>query len=37
MGRHGLDFFGSREEQVANTCKCGNERLGTIKCVEFLE
>jgi hypothetical protein len=25
------------KEQVADTCKCGNERSGSIKCGEFLD
>jgi hypothetical protein len=33
---YGLDQTGSGQGQVAGTCKCGNETLGSIKCVEFL-
>jgi len=36
-GGHGLDRSGSRQGQVAGTCKCGNEPSGTIKCGEFLD
>jgi len=34
-GGHGLDQCGSGEGQVAGTCKCGNESLGSIKSGEF--
>jgi len=30
-GGHGLDRAGSRQVQVAGTCKCGNEPSGFIK------
>ena len=33
----GLDRAGSGWGQVADTCKCGNEPLGSIKCREFLD
>ena len=36
-GGHGLDSSGSGEGQMATTCKCSNEPLGSIKCREFLE
>jgi len=28
---------GSGQGQVASTCECGNEPLGSIKCGEFLD
>ena len=31
MWGHGLDRAGSRWGQVADTCDCGNELLGSIK------
>ena len=34
---HGLDRAGSGYEQVTGTCKCCNERSGSIKCGEFLD
>ena len=34
---HGLDRADSRYGQVAGTCECGNEPLGSIKCGEFLD
>ena len=34
---HGLDLPGSGQGQVADTCKCGNEPTGSIKCGEFLD
>jgi hypothetical protein len=37
MGDHGLDWSGLEEEQVAGSCKSGNERSGSIKCGEFLD
>ena len=37
MCGHGVDRSGSRHGQVAGTCECGNEHLGSIKCREFLE
>ena len=29
---HGLDCFASGQGEVAGTCKCHNEPLGSIKC-----
>ena len=37
MGVHGLDLSGLGEGQVADSCKCGNEPSGSIKCREFLD
>ena len=37
MWGYGLDRAGSGEGQVAGTCECGNELLGSIKCGEFLD
>jgi len=34
---HGLDRSGSRYGQIVNTCECGNEPSGSIKCGEFLD
>jgi hypothetical protein len=34
---HGLNRYGSGELQVVETCECGNEPSGSIKCREFLE
>jgi hypothetical protein len=34
-GGHGLDLSGSGHGQIAGSCKCGNEHLGSIKCREF--
>jgi hypothetical protein len=34
-GGHGLDRSGSGQIQVAASCKCDNEPLGSIKCEEF--
>ena len=34
---HGLYGAGSGKEQVAGTCECGNEPLGSINCGEFLD
>jgi len=31
-GGHELDRSGSEYGQVAGTCECGNEPLGSIKC-----
>jgi len=36
-GGHGLDQCGSGEGQVADTCECGNEPSGYIKCGEFFD
>ena len=35
MWRYGLDRAGSRQGQLADTCDCGNEPSGSIKCGEF--
>jgi len=37
MWGHVLDRAGSGRGQVAVTCECGNELLGSIKCGEFLD
>ena len=37
MWGYGLDRAGSGQGQVAGTCECGNEALGSIKCGEFLD
>jgi hypothetical protein len=37
MWRHGLDYGGSDQEQVAGCCGCGDELSGSIKCGEFLD
>jgi len=37
MWGHGLDRDGSGQGQLAGTCECGNELLGSIKCGEFLD
>jgi hypothetical protein len=34
---HGLDQAGSEYRQVAGTCDCSNEPLGSIKCDKFLD
>ena len=31
-----LDWAGPGQRQVADTCECGNEPMGTVKCGEFL-
>ena len=36
-GVHGLDWSGSGKGQMAGTCECGNEHLGSIKFGEFLD
>ena len=36
-GGHGLDRFGSGCGEVAGSCECGNEPLGSITCGEFLD
>ena len=33
----GLDWAGPGLGQVADTCECGNEPSGSIKCGEFLD
>ena len=37
MWGHGMDRAGSEQGQVAGTCYCGNEPLGSIKCREFID
>jgi hypothetical protein len=37
VGGHGLERCGSGWGQVADTCECGNELSGSIKCWEFLD
>ena len=37
MWGYGLDRVGSGWRQVADTCECGNELSGYIKCGEFLD
>ena len=37
MWGHGLDRASSGQGQVADTCECGNELMGSIQCGEFLE
>jgi len=37
MRENGLDRVGLGQGQVAGTCGCGNEPLGSIKCGEFLD
>jgi len=37
MWEHGLDRVDKGYGQLADTCKCGNEPSGSIKCGEFLE
>jgi hypothetical protein len=37
MGRRGLDGSGAGQGQMADTCECCNEPLGSIKCEEFLD
>jgi len=34
---NGLDRTGSGQGQVAGTCECSNEPLGSITCGEFLD
>jgi hypothetical protein len=36
-GRNRLDRSGSRHEQVAGPCECGNKDYGDIKYGEFLD
>ena len=36
-GCYGLDRAGSGKGQEVDTCKCGNEPSGSIKCGEFLD
>jgi len=37
VGRHGLDWCGSGQGQVAGTCECGNELPRSVKCGVFIE
>ena len=37
MWGYGLDRAGSEQGQVAGTCDCGNEPLGSVQCGEFLD
>jgi len=37
MWRYGLDRAGSGKGQVAGTCECDNEPLGSIKRRKFLD
>jgi len=37
MWGHRLDLSGSGYGQVADTCECGNEPSGSIKCGDFLD
>jgi hypothetical protein len=37
MGLYGLDWCGSGQGLMANSCEQGNERSGSIKCSEFIE
>ena len=37
MWVYGLDWAGPRQVQVADTCECGNEPSGSVKCGEFLD
>ena len=34
---HGLDLPESSKEQVAGSCECGSELLGSVKCEKFLD
>jgi hypothetical protein len=36
MQGYGLDRFGSGQEQLSGTSKCGNELTDSIKCGNFL-
>ena len=36
-GKHGLDSSGSGKGHVADTCECGNEPSGSIKCKALLD
>ena len=36
-GGHALDWSGSGYGQMADSCECGDEPLGSIKCWEFLD
>jgi len=37
MWVYGLDWAGPGYRQLACTCECGNEPLGSVKCGEFLD
>jgi len=37
MWGYGLGRADSGQAQVADTCECGNEPSGSIKCGEFLD
>ena len=37
MWLYGLDWAGPWWGQVADSCECGNELLGSVKCGEFLD
>ena len=37
MGREGLNYCGSGQEQVVSTCECANEPSGSTKCREFVD
>jgi len=37
MWSHGLGLSGSGLGQEADSCECGNEPVGSIKCREFLD
>ena len=37
MKGYGLNRAGSGKGQVVDTCECGNEPSGSIKCREFLD
>ena len=37
MWVYGLDWAGPGQRQVVDTCECGNELTGSVKCGEFLD
>jgi len=37
MQKHVLQCYGSGYKQVVDTCECGNEPSGSIKCGEFVD
>ena len=37
MWVYGLDRAGPGQTQLADTCECGNEPSGSVKCGEFLD
>ena len=37
MWVYGLDWAGTGKRQVADSCECGNEPSGSVKCGEFLD